>query len=564
MIATDPSSVLRYWRDNAENWFTFSPLDFFGSYDVVLPPPRDSRYTALNAATAAAQNAGIDLSPYDGVIVLLHPGNSGGTGYDAGATGVGPGASCVLPTTDNRTFYCHETGHMLGFGHTFGVLTSGADWSDDGVAQVYPDYGDPYDLMSSAPFGGADPTTTLQPGDAIPNFPNGLSAGPMLSRANLHFFKPAALEATNKVRHVFEGGNDEIFTLYPAGQGDAGKAELIVYHPADEDSSARGRVYVEYRQPFSFNWASRWDAGLATDGAARDNCGLVAHVVKDTPGTSTTAVWYAGRLVFPSPDSDLRIDTPRGSVTLTVSEEFVQERAPAYVRVRANRQNLPHVSIREYVSDASTLIASEMRPIPGWEWAGMFTWERRQTIHSATYTPVVAGRGGAGPIDGNSNVKVYWYVGGYQPGPPETGVTWVRPQGGGANVDVDFAIDPVTRTLTLSSRPGTAAYTIEVQASASDEATWRDPIKAFTSFSAEGITEGWGADYKRFMDLWDRITHPIPKRRFGHPEPDDYRIGIDRLVHVYDALRQTSPEIALTVQSLVIDQLRVLQRMATR
>jgi hypothetical protein len=54
-------------------------------------------------------------------------------------------------------------------------------------------------------------------------FLNRLTAGPMLSRANLHFFKPGALDATNKVRHIYEGGADNVITLYPAGQGDVGK-----------------------------------------------------------------------------------------------------------------------------------------------------------------------------------------------------------------------------------------------------------------------------------------------------------------------------------------------------
>jgi len=563
MVLTDEDSILKYWRDNAENWISFSPVDFYGSYDVNLPVPPDSRYTVLNAAKAAAQNNGVDLSPYDAIVVFLHPANPGGTGYDAGATGVGPGSACVLPTTDDRTFYCHETGHVLGFDHTYGILNSGADWSDDGIAEVYPVYGDPYDLMSSASFGGASPTFTLPVSQTIPDFPNGLSAGPMLSRANLHFTKPGALEATNKVRHVYEGGTDEVFTVYPAGQGDAGKPELIVFHPLDEDESGRGRVYVEYRQPFDFNWASRWDTGLAANGADRDNRGLVVHVVKDIPGSSNTAVWYAGRIVFPSPDSDLRVDTSVGFATVTVSDEFVQQKTPAFVRVRVNRSYSPRVSIIENVSETVNVISTEMRPIPGWEWAGLFTWERRQTIRTVDYIPVVAGLGGAGVFDGRDNINVYWYVGGYQPDPPETGVTNVPQLGGGPRVDVNFSIDTDTRMLTLSNIAGSGPLTISVHASASDEATWRDPISADTSFTADGVTEGWGEDYKRFMDMWYRITHPNPKRRFGPPKPDEYKQRIDDLIHVYDKLRALNPEVAGNMQSIVMEQIQSLQQSMT-
>ena len=412
----------------------------------------------LNAATAAAQAAGVNLGAYDGFIVLLHPGHVAGVGYDAGATGIGPGSSCVLPTKDDHTFFCHETGHILGFDHTFGILNSGADWNGDGITQLFPDYGDPYDLMSSAPFGGANPTFALPANPALGSFSTQLSAGPMLSRANLHFFRPAALESTSKVRHVFEGRADEVFTLYPAGQGDAGKPELVIYHPANEDASARGRVYVEYRQPFPFNWGSRWDNGLSEDGKGRSNRGVVVHVVKDIPGTSSTGVWYAGRLVFPGPDCDLKVDTPRGSVTVTVSDEFVQQKTPAFVRVRVNRQNVARVSIGEDVREAVTVLASELRPIPGWEWAGLFTWERRQSIRTVTYAPIVAGRGGAGPIEGTSNVRVYWYLGGVMP-VPEAGVAAVRTQGGGAYANVNFSIDPATRLLKLWNEPGTPGYT---------------------------------------------------------------------------------------------------------
>src|SRR5262249_21759121 len=157
-----------------------------------------------------------------------------------------------------------------------------------------------------------------------------------------------------------------------------GKAELLVYHPANEDGQARGRVYVEYRQPFEDSSRSRWDAGLAQTGDNRDRCGVIVHVVKDVPGTAETAVWYSGRLVFPTPDSDVLVDTPRGKAVVTISNEFVHSPKPLYVRARVNRNNVPRVSIEETVSDEVRVINSEKRPIPGWEWAGLFTWERRE------------------------------------------------------------------------------------------------------------------------------------------------------------------------------------------
>jgi hypothetical protein len=567
VFVNNQNSVLRYWRENAENWFQLSPIDFFGPYDVTLPAPPSARANTRDVAKAAAQSAGVNLSPYDGLIIIVHPGAAmvAGkvTGFDGGAAGQGPGADAILPSSGDLTFFCHETGHMLGFGHTYGILNAGADWSDDGITQLYAVYGDPYDLMSSASFGGAAPQFTLLVDQAVPNFPNALSAGPMLSRAHLHFTRPAALEVTNKVQHIYEGGVDQVFTVFPAGQGDPGKTELVVYHPANEDSQGRGRVYVEYRQPFNFNWASRWDQGLGTNQTDRDNCGLVVHVVKNAEASNDPAVWYAGRLVFPSPDSDLEIDTPRGRATVTVSQEFVQQKSPAYVRVRVNRQHISRVSILEKATETITVLSSEKRPIPGWEWAGLFTWERRQTIRKVEYTPIVSGLGGAGFTDGHAAVTVYWYVGGYRPGPGDSGVTSVMGQGGTAFFDVKYNIDPDTRVLTLSNQPDSAAYTIGLFASASDASLGIGSVTSNASFWAPGITEGWGADYDHFMDAWDRITHPIPKHRFGPPKPDDYRAQVDNILQVFDKLRSSNPEVATNVQPVILAHVGVLRKMAT-
>ena len=39
------SSIARYFRETAEDWFQLSPLDFFGPFDVTLPPPPVVRAT---------------------------------------------------------------------------------------------------------------------------------------------------------------------------------------------------------------------------------------------------------------------------------------------------------------------------------------------------------------------------------------------------------------------------------------------------------------------------------------------------------------------------------------
>src|ERR1700753_2893222 len=63
-------SVARYWGDNSENWFQFAAFDFFGWYDVVLPPPPSTRQEIAQKARDAASAANVNLSSYDSFIVM--------------------------------------------------------------------------------------------------------------------------------------------------------------------------------------------------------------------------------------------------------------------------------------------------------------------------------------------------------------------------------------------------------------------------------------------------------------------------------------------------------------
>ena len=556
LMLTGPNSVARYWQENTEGWVQFTAFDFFGPYDIMLPPPPDKRSTLWDRAKAAATGAAVNLAGYDTIVVFNFPGRAGGVGYDHGADGLGPGHVATLGAFDNHTFFCHEFGHLLGFDHSYGIPSSGADWSNDGVTQLYPVYGDPYDIMSSATFGGAAPTMTLPA--PFSGFPGSADAGPMLSRAQLHFLKPMAMELAGKVRHVYEDGDNEVFPLFPAGHGVDGEPELVVFHPSGEDAGARGRIYVEYRQPFDFLPRTRWDAGLAADGDNRDRRGVIVHVVKDIPDSTTPAVWYAGRICFPTPDADVVVDTPRGTAVVTVSDEFMHQAPPAYVRVRVTRQTRARVSIVTETEDVVTVTSSEKRPIPGWEWAGEFTWERRETIRTTRYVPVTAGLGGESPDDAPTTVKVYWYLGNYML-TSDSGIDTVLPPGAPNSVRIHYSVDAQTRVLTLHNEPADGAFAIRVQASASDQPTWFTPVTAESGYEVDGLSEGWGQDYQDFMDFWDRITNPIPIPDFRPPRPDDYRIGLDRLRRTFDRLQLSNPAVATRMQPLLIDQERVIR-----
>ncbi len=285
-FVSDPNSMSAYVRDNTEGWFDLSTFDVVGPYALMLPPPPDKRANTVAAAQAAAAAAGVDTGRYDGFVVVLHPGVVAGVGYDGGASG----NTVTGRSGDDLTFFCHELGHVLGFQHSYGLLNPGADWTNDGVTQLYPVYGDPYDLMSSASFGGGAPTTKL-PGQPIHGMPGIRNGGPMLARAQLHFGAPGALEATGQVRRLGSGDGGELVTLYSAGHGEAGKTELVVFSSDGEDAQGSGRVYVELRVPSPSSYRSRWDAGITAGASDLDRAGVVVHVVKDIPEGGTTAVW---------------------------------------------------------------------------------------------------------------------------------------------------------------------------------------------------------------------------------------------------------------------------------
>ena len=115
------------------------------------------RSLVIDRARAAAQDSGVELGGYDATVVMMHPAvhttvNGETFRYDVGSSGT----RCLLPVWEDFTYFCHEVGHTIGFDHSYGIPNTGADW--DGALNGWmfsPVYGDPYDLMSSASFGGA-------------------------------------------------------------------------------------------------------------------------------------------------------------------------------------------------------------------------------------------------------------------------------------------------------------------------------------------------------------------------------------------------------------------------
>jgi hypothetical protein len=512
-------SVARYWRDNARDVLDVQ-FDPIGPLQIQLPVLMSSsdgsapRALTIQRARDAASTAGYDLSSYTSTVVVFHPGTStsaaGTFGYDSGAIG----DRCAVPAFDNTTFYNHEIAHTLGFKHSYGILNTGADW--DGAANgwsLYPVYGDPYDLMSSATFGGATSAFAL-PSSAA-GYVNSGSGGPMLARAQLHYYKPAPYEATGRVAVVQESAPQTV-RLYPAGLGEPGKPELVVYHPDGEDGIGTGRLYVELRGATGQDDATIWDSAFDNPGASRR--GVIVHYVAAAPGTDAT-VWYGGRLVFPSPDNDVTVNTPLGLFSVLVPD--TQIAAPPFVDVTIRRgTSRPFATITEKDDTTVTVTGSETRKHPDWPMLDPFTWEKRETTRTVTYTPHIYGVGVGFPklTTPASDNSVQWLADG-TPIPAGSG----RFDLPGGTQQIDYSIDPDTHTLTLRNHPTEGTIQITLTMNVSDTGPDAAPGVLWVgtaTYEVDGLTEGWGDDFTHFMDFLDHLNNPIPQPHIGIPDPD--------------------------------------------
>ena len=188
-----PNSLFGFWSATTQQHFDFTGSMMLPTVDIQLGADVGRNAVAQLAITAARNLGGPDpvtgmngivVIPFPGVRQIPNPDNSPGApptvpqGLDGGATSIGGIGVAVVPVTADFTFLSHEVGHVLGFVHTFGLLNNGTDWngSADPVIEGN-EYGSPYDLMSSATFGGRwegrRPTTTRHPPSSSRRSPAG-------------------------------------------------------------------------------------------------------------------------------------------------------------------------------------------------------------------------------------------------------------------------------------------------------------------------------------------------------------------------------------------------------
>ena len=340
MVMTGRASVMKFWEESSGGYFDFLDSAMFPWVDITIDASATGRSQQAEAAFAAIRAREPERDPlagFDGAIVFTLPGRmtvpnpQAGqpgqpdtivTSFDGGSTTLDGLPVSVLPVmSSDHTFMCHELGHTLGFGHTFGLDNNGTDWNPtDTTIIVGPEYGSPYDLMSSASFGsrwlGTGPLYESNPtfaGAVVEGWPFAATArmGPNISRANLQRWFPDAL-ATQVTDRPFPAAGEIGRLRLAAASG--GGTQLLVLHPPDELPSGVGSVYVEYRD------ANGWDQGLDKSGTDLARAGLVVHTLDEVAGVGAR-VWYRGSVPTGSDDTDLQVTTRPLVVTLEAFED---------------------------------------------------------------------------------------------------------------------------------------------------------------------------------------------------------------------------------------------------
>jgi hypothetical protein len=545
-------SIARFWRDSTYDWVTFPRFDIFGWYNVALPPAPSDRRETVETAKDCLRKAKVALDNYDRIFVIRFPGmDADGHGYDSGAI---TGYAAAINSFDSHLWAAHEFGHLLGFNHSYGILTLGGDQDNDGIQEPSPVYGDPYCIMSAATFGGANPSVDLSikfQQKKLSGLPNAWLSGPPPSRALVHFQMPLAIEMAAKVMHIREGVNDDNFhRLYVSGSGGTDGAEVIVYHPINEFPGGLGRVYIEYRKPADGFEGTRWDSGLKHTGTDLANAGIVIHVIRPDPVSDAPVVWYVGHIILPTTDLDITVDTITGPVRVSIDEISAMSGMPMVANIKVNREKGRSMNIIEKSEETRKVIASEARSNQSWPLMGPFTWETREVTRTTRFRPFVTGLGGTGTFEGSNNIFINWNVGGIDLPHGGKSINVILPSSG-KTVRVRYSIDPRSSEITLSNRPSDGPYTIPVVCTATTPGDVGSVVGT-RNYSAPTLEEGWGEDYYRFLDWWHDMINPIP---IEVPGPPRWWIQerFDRLTQQIEIIKQINPDLAVRLKEVTAE-----------
>jgi hypothetical protein len=555
MHNADRRAVFDYWTDLTDGYVDFRGSSLMPWVDVTLNPAATDRNTQLKLAyDATAALPGAVMSGFDGWIVLTLPGRITMAGNPVsidGGTGNAPDgkAGSAFPVmSSDHTFFCHEVGHVLGFGHTYGVMNNGIEWDGQPPFDEGQVYGDPYDIMSSASYGtrGLNPVVANRwfssptfTGPAVAGWPYAAAAqmGCAPARAHVHLWDPAAFRVGTVREVASPTGQGEVTTILTSASRRGPGTHLLIVHSPYEDAAGRGRLYVEYRE------RNDWDQGLDLSGAALDRQAVVVHSLADAVSDGVRC-WYRGRIVVPQePDTDLEVAGTYFVVRVRDYSHLDEGRVEVGVSLAAPRS--VDVEVRNY----ETLLAETDQQEMGTPCGDTIVSATRTWQTTTHYVPSTRGYGGEGAPNVSSPV-VTWTVGGTPVAAGAGSVDFTTAEG--SVFTIQYELDPATQVLVLVARGG-ERYTADVVCTATEaDGTGAvsashgfDPIGWSTGFSAADLAKLDDCMAERFRRL--RIR---PRDWFVEPEPDPRvgglrdRINEARARYISRSVRDISPVIA--------------------
>ncbi len=334
--------------------------------------------------------------------------------------------------------------------------------------------------------------------------------GPAPARAHIHLWDPAALKPEHVLhRTVPSVGQTERFTLVVAN-GRIGGAQLAAIHPIGEDAQGRGRCYIEYRQQ------GGWDAGLDVAGNDLARQGVVLHTLADT--TEGVRCWYRGRILVPLElDSDLVV----AGTPLTVQVEAADVEAGT-VDIAVTTGLARGINIHSHGhSDIITVINPQTMGTPCGD---SITYGTYITQSQYFFQPVSYGFGGVGAPDA-APLIARWTIAGIAASGATGSVNAPTPDG---TFTIEYALDPVTAELSLSSRGG-ERYRVDVTVTMT-EADGTGATTATAVFAPQGYFDGYPpgdlGKLARCMAKYAKSVRLRLRDLLIPPDPDPLRVDL--------------------------------------
>ncbi|MFW0795112.1 hypothetical protein AAFP30_14970 [Gordonia sp. CPCC 205515] len=583
VMTTGYPSVLKFWENS-----TYGHLDLSGYYlsewfdvtltagDVTIPDPASSPGTGVITRNTQAQLAidtlradhpGADpLAGLDGLIVLTHPGTAfmianplaGEPGqpanlsvnFDGGSGGTGGFGFCALPVMPSTmSFAAHEVGHVLGLGHSFGVLNAGSDWSPAPDDDWLPQYGSPYDIMSAEQYGGGSPTfmETLSAAAGVsPSWPGGrwVTMGPALSAAMLYRAWPDALAGRSVERTLPAGSGTGTVRIEPARRTRAPVA-LILRPPGADPADPVGSVVVEYRT------AVGWDAGLDTIGTDASRVGVVVHEIVDTGTGQGVQPWYRGNII----DDGLRDDlvVPGRNLVISASFGYRDDGAADHVTLRYRRTAPSSVTIVS-VDRSDVVTGGEVDRTSRTPCGDTVSYGHWRIRSAETFGARVAGlESTRARTDDRSPIDVEWRVGTETLADTDRSVTIMI---AGSPVTLAVSIDTLARTLRLEPPAGVGA-SVPIRASVVDPAG-RKAKAGPVVFETPGTFDGIRPDDIALLGACIAKNIPrlvvVPGVFTMPPDPrylvDFWRVLADSAINLFEVDAEIEPDARQAVSAV--------------